>query len=134
MLINFIFSKYSGQTCNMHTKSDNIEFIMGSQTNHIIEELCESLLQKYQQGLEKSIKASEFVFDNVDLLFYNLQRTSLKSKSGSYIDSPKWLKDKKETINSKNNDNNCFQYALTVALNYQNIKKDPEILKVNLKN
>ena len=118
----------------MHTKTDNIEFIIGSQTNHIIEELCESLLQKYQQGLEKSIKASEFVFDSADLLFYNLQRTSLKNKRGSIIDYPKWLKDKKATINSKNNDNNCFQYALTVALNYQNIKKDPEILKINLKN
>ena len=27
---------------------------------------------------------------------------------------------------SKYNDNNCFQHALTVALNYQNIKKDPQ--------
>ena len=33
---------------------------------------------------------------------------------------------KKATINSKNNDDNCFQYALTLALNYQNIKKDPQ--------
>ena len=36
----------------------------------------------------------------------------------------KWLKDKKIIINPKNYDNNCFQYALTVALNHQNIKKD----------
>ena len=27
----------------MHTKSNNIEIIMGSETNDIIEELCESL-------------------------------------------------------------------------------------------
>ena len=27
------------------------------------------------------------------------------------------------TINPKNNDNNCFQDALTIALNNQNIKK-----------
>ena len=27
---------------------------------------------------------------------------------------------KKATINPKNNDDKCFQYALTVALNYQN--------------
>ena len=33
-------------------------------------------------------------------------------------------KNKKATINSKSNDNNCFQYALSVALNYQNIKKN----------
>ena len=35
------------------------------------------------------------------------------------------------TINPKNNDDKCFQYALTVALNYEQIKKDPErILKI----
>ena len=28
------------------------------------------------------------------------------------------------TINPKNNDDRCFQYALTVALIYQNVKKD----------
>ena len=35
----------------MHTKSDNIEIIMGSETSDVIEELWESLLQKYQEGL-----------------------------------------------------------------------------------
>ena len=43
-----------------------------------------------------------------------------------YIDSPKWLKNKKVTINPKNSHNNCFQYAVTVSLNYQSIKKDPQ--------
>ena len=35
-------------------------------------------------------------------------------------------RNKKPTINPKNNDDKCFQYALTVALNYQSIKKDPQ--------
>ena len=48
------------------------------------------------------------------------------SRGGSYIDSPKWLKNKKATINPKNNDDKCFQYALTVALNYEQIKDHPE--------
>ena len=39
-LINFSSSKDSDETRNMHTKSDNIEIIMGSETNDIIEELC----------------------------------------------------------------------------------------------
>ena len=33
---------------------------------------------------------------------------------------------KKTTINPKNNVNKCFQYDLTVALNYQNIKNYQE--------
>ena len=92
--------------------------------NEFIEELFKSFLQKYQEGLEESMRGSEFIFDSVDALYYDLNRISL-SRGGSYIDSPKWLKDKKATINPKNNDNKCFQYALTVALNYEQIKKNP---------
>ena len=61
------------------------------------------------------MRGSEFIFESVNLLYYRLQRISLK-RGGSYLDFPKWLK-KKATINLKNNDNNCFQYALSVALN-----------------
>ena len=45
---------------------------------------------------------------------------------GSYIDSPDWLKKKKATINPKNTDDKCFQYAATVALNYEEIEPHPQ--------
>ena len=77
------------------------------------------------------MRGSEFIFDSVDALYYNLNKVSL-SRGGSYIDSPKRLKTKKATINPKSNDDKCFQYALTVALNYQNIKNNLErISKIN---
>ena len=76
------------------------------------------------------MRGSEFNFDHVDVLHYNLNKIRL-SRGGSYIDSPKWLKNKKARINPKNNDGKCFQYALTVTLNYEQIKKDPQrILKI----
>ena len=68
---------------------------------------------------------SKFVPDSIDLLYYHLQKVGLK-RSGSYIDSPEWLKIKKATINPQNNDDNCFQYALTVALNHQHIANNPQ--------
>ena len=49
-----------------------------------------------------------------------------------YIYSPGWLKNKKATINIKNNDDNCFQYVLTAAINHKQIKNHPE-RKSNLK-
>ena len=64
------------------------------------------------------MKGSEFIFDSVDVLDYNLNKISL-NYGGSYIDSPKWLKNKKATINLKNNDDKCFQYSL----NHKHIKK-----------
>ena len=43
------------------------------------------------------------------------------------MESQKWISAKKLTINPKNNkDNKCFQYALTVALNQEKIKENPE--------
>ena len=57
--INFISSKSdSDETRTMHTKSDNIEIMMGSKTDEIIEELFKSLLKRYQEGLEESMKES----------------------------------------------------------------------------
>ena len=72
------------------------------------------------------MKGSVFIFVSVDLSYYHLQKASLKRTGSSYIDSPEWLKNKKATINPKNNDDNSFQYDLTIALNYQNIKRDPQ--------
>ena len=125
MAINFISSKDSDDARTMHTKGNNVEIMVGSETDEIIEELFESLLQLYQKNLEESMRGSEFVYDSVDSLYYNLNKISL-SRGGSYIDSPKWLKYKKATINPKNNDHKCFQHVLTVALNYEQIKKDPQ--------
>ena len=123
--IIFVFSKDSNEICNMSTESDNIEIMMGSEIEDIIEELFKSLLQKFQEGLKESMRGGEFIFDSADLLHYHLQKISLSGKTGSYIDCLKWLKNKKATIDPRNNDDNCFQHALTVALNYQNIKKRP---------
>ena len=77
------------------------------------------------------MKGSEIVCDRVDLLHYKCHKTGL-NRGESYIDSPKWLKKKKKsTINPKNNYSKCFQYAVTVALNHEQIEKFPErILKI----
>ena len=87
MAINFISSKDSDETRTMHTRSNNVEIMVGSETNEIIKALFESFLQKYQEWLEESMRGSEFVCDSVDVLYYNLNKVSL-SRGGSYIDSP----------------------------------------------
>ena len=109
----------------MHTRSDNKEIMNGSDTNEVIEELFESFLQRYEQNLEEKIKGSEFEFDGVNFLSYDFNKISL-NRGGSYIDSPKWLKNKKSIINPKNNDYKCFQYAVTLALNLDKINIHPE--------
>ena len=78
MSVDFMSSKDSEETHTMHTKSHNVEIIMGSETDEIIKEFFKSVLQKYQKGLEESMKGSEFVFDSADLFYYDLQKLSLK--------------------------------------------------------
>ena len=97
MTINFLSLKDSEETCTMNKKSDNTEIMMGNETDEIIEELFEPLLERYEEWLEESMRGSEFVFDSVNLLYYKLHKISLRG--GSYIVSPKWLKIKKATIN-----------------------------------
>ena len=86
--INFISSKPdSDETRIMHTKSNNIEITIGSDTDEVIENLFRSLLQRYQENLEEKMRGSEFVFDGVNLLHYDLNKISL-NRGGSYIKSP----------------------------------------------
>ena len=76
MVISFIFSKDSDEVRTMRTKSNNIEIMMGNGTDEIIEELFESLLQTYQEGLKEKIRGTEFVLDSVNLLHHNLHKIS----------------------------------------------------------
>ena len=43
------------------------------------------------------MRGSDFIFNGVNYLFYDFNRITI-SKGGSYIESPKWLIDKKCTI------------------------------------
>ena len=46
--INVISSKpNSDETCIMHAKSDNVEIMIGSETDEVIEELFEFLVKRY---------------------------------------------------------------------------------------
>ena len=82
-----------------------------------------SLLQKYQKDLEESMRGSDFIFDYVESLNYIFHKTDMK-RGGSYIETSKWIKNKKATINPHNKDNKCFQYVVTIALNYNEIEKN----------
>ena len=109
----------------MHSKIDNIEILINDEVDEVIKELFDSLKSRYQNNLE-SIKGSEFVFEYVHLMYCKCHKTN-PIRGVSYVDSPDRIKNKKATISSINKkDNNCFQYAVTVALNYEEIRKHSE--------
>ena len=101
----------SDETHTMFTRSTPEEFMIGSETEEVAENLIMSTLQKYQDNLQNKMKGSDFIFNGIK---YHLNRITI-SKGGSYIESPKWLKGKKCCINQKNTENKCFQYPATLA-------------------
>ena len=141
MQINFSSSLDPREILTMDWKSDNVEVLMGNETDDIIKELFESLLKRYQEKLEEKIKDSKFTSECVDLLYYedskfasecvdllyyDLHKRTLRTGK-SHKESPEWLINKRASINPQDeDDNSCFQYAITVALNHQNIENHPE--------
>ena len=69
-----------------------------------------------------SMKGSDFIFHHVHLLNYKFHKVNFK-RSGSYIDSPGWIK--KATVNTINKkDNKC--------LNHKETKNDLQRILKNL--
>ena len=53
MAINFISSKDSDETRTIHTKSNNVEIMIGSETDEIIENLFESFFAKISRRVRR---------------------------------------------------------------------------------
>ena len=91
--------------------------------DEVIEEVFESLLNRYQIGFKISIKGSNFIFGYVNLLHYKCNIINLK-RSGSYIDSTDRIK--KKAISLINDHDKCFQYDVTAELNHDEIGKNSQ--------
>ena len=126
MGVNFISFNDTENTRTFYVRSDNEKIRLGNETPQIITELIKSFLSNYQKEEQILRNGSNFVFDSVDLLAVHIHKINLK-RGKSYTKSPDWIFTKRATINPKNKDK-CFQYAITVALNHQNIENHPEII------
>ena len=112
--INFISSKNNEESV-MYSKTNNIELMIYDNTDEVIEEVFGSLLNIYQMGLETSMRVINFVFNCVLSLYYKFHKIN-KTRGGSYIASPDWIKNKNVTINPiDKKDKKCFQYTVTVT-------------------
>ena len=70
----------------MHWESDNIEIMINDKADEVIKKLFESFLNRYQIGLETSMRSSDFIFHCVHLLYYKCHKINFRR--GRYIDSP----------------------------------------------
>ena len=117
--VQFISSRNPEQFRIRHSNSENTEIMSGSDIDDSVNDPLRTLKENYSNDLAR-MERSKYHFERVALLKYNLHKISLKS-GGSYIDSPKWIKNKHKTINPKNEDDKCIIYAIFASLNHHKI-------------
>ena len=122
--IRFISSQNTEQFRIRHSNSENIEIRSVSDIDDTVNGLLLTLRENYCKDLTR-MDGREYHFERVVLLKYKLHKISLR-RGGSYIDSPKWIKNKHGTINPKNEDDKCIIYAITASLHHHEIDNHPE--------
>ena len=91
----------------IHFKSDNIEIMTNNKANELIEELFQSLLSRYQIGLETSMKCNDFILDSVHILYQRCHKINFRYDR-SYINCPDLIKSKKAKVYPINKNDNVF--------------------------
>ena len=108
------------------SRSNNVICLPSSDTNEIINQLLTSLHEKYEQDLLISHASSRVSYKTVEELNIHFNEIDLKW-GASYIETPKWLKSKKATVNPKNaHDMYCFMHTITIALFHKELSTNPE--------
>ena len=99
---------------------------MGSDTDDVIDNLFDTVIQIFHEAIETSERGSELIHESLALLYYYFQKIDMRIV-GSYIEPSDLLKKKKATINPNNkNDDKFIQYAIPAASNHRNIGRDPQ--------
>lgn len=72
----------------MYSESDNNIAMIGNDTDATIQQVSDWLLRKYKEGLEQSMKVSNFIFYYVPGMHYICNKISF-NRGRLYIDYPK---------------------------------------------
>ena len=104
---------FNSRMTNIYNLSD-LDEIVGEMIKHMKEKIENPVL------LNSRFVFSEVLFTNVNFHQLNLTRGS------SCLPLPNWLAHKKAIINPKNEDQECFKWAVIAALRWEEINNNPE--------
>ena len=109
----FVELAFNSRMMNVYNLSD---------MNEIVNEI---IAYMHWQIKNPALLNSRFVFDEVlyiDVDFHKLNLT----RGSSYLPLSKWLAHKKAIINPKNEDQECFKWAVIATSRWEDINKDPQ--------
>ena len=93
--------------------------------NNLDEIVLEMINNMKYQIENPALLNRRFIFEEVLYMDINIHQLNLMRGSG-YFPLPDWLARKKAIINPKNEDQECFKWAVITALEFQNIESHPE--------
>ena len=106
-----------------YVKSKNIECHLSDNSEDILNQLTDSLLEYFHDKLMICRTDSSYAFESVEGLSIRFHKIDLR-RGSSYVPIPDWLEAKKATINPKNkSDNFCFAYAAAIAIYHKNLNR-----------
>ena len=91
-----------------------------------LDEIVDEMITHTKFQIENlALLNSRFVFDEV--LFTNVDFHQLNlTRGSSYLPLPNWLAKKKAIINPKDEDKECFKWAVIAASRWEEINNNPE--------
>ena len=76
---NCVSTKDFEETRTIYSASNPVEIFMGTETDGAIDKLFNTLIQRFQQAIERSNeRGSEFTYENVALLYCYFQRIDIR--------------------------------------------------------
>ena len=91
-----------------------------------LDEIVNEMIAHMKEQIENpAILNSRFVFDEVLFTNVNFHQLIL-TRGSSYLPLPNWLARKKAIINPKNEDQECFTWAVITASRWEEIDNNPE--------
>ena len=93
-----------------------------SDMNEIVNEMITHMHEQIENPV---LSNSRFVFD--DVLYINIDFHQLNlTRGSSYLPLPEWLARKKVVRNPRNEDQECFKWAVITASKWEDIDSHPE--------
>ena len=98
--VEFVSRKDANDIIEKPIWSENHVIMEGTDLNDVYEDMYEELLQQFET-VQSKLNKSDYVFHRIYEMTYHCHKVDL-IRGSSYIDLPKWVKDKHCCINPKN--------------------------------
>ena len=100
--------KLDGEEADVHVSTRQMVMLPGTDVDEVLDKAISDLAKKFEEKQDQGFgwMLKNVLFGDVHLSKY------LPLRGSTYIDLPKWIKEKKAVLNVKNSDDKCFVWSV----------------------